>query len=63
MGGVGPWRRNTCYSVETAESRTAHIAGATQNSIENTQKIGFLGTRTPRRVGEPTPENNVQTNV
>jgi hypothetical protein len=34
-GGVGPWRRNTCYSVETAEFHSAHIANATQNDIEN----------------------------
>lgn len=34
--GVGPWRRNTCYSVETAKSRAAHIASAIQNGIEKT---------------------------
>jgi hypothetical protein len=33
--GVGPWRRNTCYSVEAAELRVPHIAGATHNPIEN----------------------------
>ena len=62
-GGVGLWRRNTCYSVETAESPAAHIAVATQNSIENTEKISFFGTGAPRRVGEIAPKNNVQTNT
>jgi len=62
-GGVGPWRRNTCSSVETAGPPAAHLAGATQNTIENTGKISFCGARTPRRVGDPAPENNVQTNT
>ena len=35
-GVVGLWRRNTCTSVETAESHMAHIAGAIQNGIEKT---------------------------
>jgi hypothetical protein len=46
-----------------AGSPAPHIAGAIQNSIENTEKISFCGTRTPRRIGEPAPENNVQTNT
>jgi hypothetical protein len=62
-GGIGPWRRNTCTSVETAKSPAAHIAPATQNSIENTSKIGFSGTGAPRRIGGPLLENNVQTNT
>jgi len=62
-GGVGAWRRNTCYSVETVEPHTAHIAGAIQNSIENIEQIGFSGTGAPRRLSEPAPENNVQTNT
>jgi hypothetical protein len=33
--GVVLWRRNTCHSVETANLHTPHIAGATQNAIEN----------------------------
>jgi len=61
--GVVPWRKNTCYSVEKAEPHMAHIAPATPNSIENTRKISFRGTGAPRRIGEPSPENNVQTNT
>jgi hypothetical protein len=61
--GVGPWRRNTCYSVETAKLPAAHIAPATQNGIENTGRIGFPGTGAPHRIGELPPENNVQTNT
>jgi hypothetical protein len=60
---VGQWRRNTCYSVETVKSPSAHIAPATQNSIENTSKIGFSGTGAPRRIGGVVPENNVQANT
>ncbi len=62
-GGVGPWRKNTCYSVETADPPAAHIAPATQNSIENTEEIGFPSTYAPRSIGGATPENNVQTNT
>ncbi|VTZ25776.1 hypothetical protein MPC1_2590003 [Methylocella tundrae] len=61
--GVGPWRRNTCYSVETAGSPATHIAGAIQNSIEITGKISFPGTDAPRRISAAAPENNVQTNT
>jgi hypothetical protein len=32
------WRRNTFCRVETAELRTAHVAGATQNIIETLLK-------------------------
>jgi hypothetical protein len=33
--GVGLWRINTCHGVGAAGPRTPHIAGATQNTIEN----------------------------
>jgi hypothetical protein len=59
--GVGLWRRNTCYSVETAELRTTHVAGATQNAIENIAEIDFSGTAAPRAFGGKPPKNNVQT--
>ena len=59
--GVGLWRRNTCHSVETAELRTTHVAGATQNTIENIVEIDFPGTGAPRALGGEPPKNNVQT--
>jgi hypothetical protein len=59
--GVGPWRRNTCYSVETAELRTTHVAGATQNAIENIAEINAGGTEAPCAFGGQPPKNNVQT--
>jgi hypothetical protein len=61
--GVGLWRRNTCASVETAKSVTAHIAGATQNTIENIAEIDFPGTGAPRALGGEPLKNNVQTNT
>jgi hypothetical protein len=61
--GVGPWRRNTCYSVETAELRTTHVAGATQNTIENIAEIDFTDASTPCPNGGQPPKNNVQTNT
>jgi hypothetical protein len=45
--GVGLWRRNTCCSVETAELRTTHVAGATQNTIENIMEIDFTDASAP----------------
>jgi hypothetical protein len=62
-GGVGLWRRNTCHSVEAAERRTPHIAGATQNTIENISEIDFSGTAAPRAFGGKPQKNNVQTNT
>jgi hypothetical protein len=62
-GGVGLWRRNTCHSVDAAELRTTHIAGATQNTIENIAEIDFSGTGAPRAFGGKLPKNNVQTNI
>jgi hypothetical protein len=56
-------RRNTCYSVETAELRTTHVAGATQNAIENIAEIDFAGTNTPCPYAGQPPKNNVQTNT
>jgi hypothetical protein len=61
--GVGLWRRNTCYSVETAEPRTTHVAGATHNTIENISEIDFSGTSAPRALGGAPLKNNVQTNT
>jgi hypothetical protein len=61
--GVVLWRRNTCHSAETAEPRTTHIAGATQNTIENIAEIDFPGTGAPRALGGQPPKNNVQTNT
>jgi hypothetical protein len=61
--GVGLWRRNTCCRVKAAEPRAPHIAGATQNTIENIAEIDFPGTGAPRRISGTTPENNVQTNT
>ena len=61
--GVGLWRRNTCYSVEAAELRTTHVAGATQNAIENIAEIDFSDTGAPRAFGGEPPKNNVQTNT
>jgi hypothetical protein len=62
-GGVGPWRRNTCYGVGLAELRTTHVAGATHNTIENIVEIDFPGTGAPRALGGQPPKNNVQTNT
>jgi len=39
----------------------AHIATATQNSIENTGKIDFSAAAAPRAFGGKPPKNNVQT--
>jgi hypothetical protein len=61
--GVVMGRRNTCYSVETAELRTTHVAGATQNAIENITEIDFAGTNTPCPYAGQPPKNNVQTNT
>jgi hypothetical protein len=61
--GVGLWRRNTCYSVETAELRTTHVAGATQNTIENIAEIDFSDAAAPRAFSGKPPKNNVQTNT
>lgn len=38
----------------------AHIAGDTQNGIENAERIGTVA---PRRISAMAPENNVQTNT
>jgi hypothetical protein len=62
-GGVGLWRRNTCYSVETAELRTTHVAGATQNTIENIAEIDFSDAAAPRAFSGEPPKNNVQTDT
>jgi hypothetical protein len=61
--GVGLWRRNTCHSVEAVEPRTTHVAGATQNAIENIAEIDFPGTGAPRAFSGKPPKNNVQTNT
>jgi hypothetical protein len=61
--GVGLWRRNTCHGVEAAEPRTTHVAGATQNTIENIAEIDFSGTPAPRAFGGEPQKNNVQTNT
>jgi hypothetical protein len=61
--GVGLWRRNTCASVETAKSVTAHIAGATQNTIENIAEIDFSDAAAPRAFSGKPLKNNVQTNT
>jgi hypothetical protein len=62
-GGVGLWRRNTCHGVGAAELRTTHIAGATQNSIENIAEIDFSDAAAPRAFSGKPPKNNVQTNT
>jgi hypothetical protein len=49
--GVGLGRRNTCCRVETAELRTPHVAGATQNTIENIIEIDFADAAAPRAFG------------
>jgi hypothetical protein len=59
--GVVLGRRNTCYSVETAELRTTHVAGATQNTIENIIEIDFAGTNAPCPYAGQPAKNNVQT--
>jgi hypothetical protein len=59
--GVVMGRRNTCYSVETAELRTTHVAGATQNAIENIAEIGFTDAGAPCALGGEPRKNNVQT--
>ncbi len=46
-----------------AELRTAHVAGATQNTIENIAEIDFPGTGAPRALGGKPLKNNVQTNT
>jgi hypothetical protein len=61
--GVVLGRRNTCYSVETAELRTTHVASATQNTIENIVEIDFPDTGAPRALGGEPLKNNVQTNT
>jgi hypothetical protein len=57
------WRRNTCHSVEVVEPRAPHIAGATQNAIENITEIDFTDASAPCRYGGQPPKNNVQTNT
>jgi hypothetical protein len=61
--GVGLWRRNTCYSVETAKRRKTHIAGATQNTIENIMEIDFTDASAPCAFCGRPPKNNVQTTI
>ena len=61
--GVGLWRRNTCCRVEAAELRTTHVAGATQNAIENIAEIDFSDAAAPRAFSGKPPKNNVQTNT
>jgi len=61
--GVGPWRINTCHSVEAAERRKTHIAGATQNTIEKIMEIDFADVSAPCAVCGRSPKNNVQTNT
>jgi hypothetical protein len=41
--------------------RTAHVAGATQNTIEKIAEIDFSGAAAPRAFGRKPPKNNVQT--
>jgi hypothetical protein len=62
-GGVVPWRRNTCCGVKAAEPRTTHVAGATQNTIENIAEIDFSDAAAPRAFSGKPPKNNVQTNT
>jgi hypothetical protein len=62
-GGVVPWRRNTCCGVKAAEPRTTHVAGATQNAVENIIEIDFTDASAPCRYGGQPPKNNVQTNT
>jgi hypothetical protein len=59
--GVAMWRRNTCHSVEAAELRVPHIAGATHNPIENIMQIDFTDANAPCPNGGQPPKNNVQT--
>jgi hypothetical protein len=61
-GVVVLWRRNTCASVGTADSCSAHIADATHNSVENVDEICVRGTDAPRRTGGTALKNNMQTN-
>jgi hypothetical protein len=61
--GVGLWRGNTCCRVKTAERRTTHIGGATQNAIENIAEIDFSDAAAPRAFSGKTQKNNVQTNT
>jgi hypothetical protein len=61
--GVGLWRRNTCCRVETAELRTPHVAGTTQNTIENIIEIDLTDASAPRALGGEALKNNVQTNT
>jgi hypothetical protein len=61
--GIGVWRRNTCYRVETAKPRTTHVAGATQNAIENIMEIDFTDAGAPCPYAGQPPKNNVQTNT
>jgi hypothetical protein len=61
--GIGLWRRNTCCRVKAAEPRAPHIAGATQNAIENIAEIGFSDAAAPRAFSGKPPKNNVQTNT
>jgi hypothetical protein len=46
-----------------AEPRTPHIAGATQNTIENIAEIDFAGSSAPCPYAGQPPKNNVQTNT
>jgi hypothetical protein len=62
-GGVGLWRRNTCCRVKAAERRTTHVAGATQNAIENIAEIDFTDASAPCAFCGRPPKNNVQTNT
>jgi hypothetical protein len=61
--GVVLGRRNTCCRVKAAERRTTHVAGATQNAIENIAEIDFPDTGAPRALGGEPLKNNVQTNT
>jgi hypothetical protein len=62
-GSVGLWRRNTCHSVEAAERRTTHVAGATHNPIENIMELDLADASAPCPYGGQPPKNNVQTNT
>ena len=46
-----------------ADPGSPHIAAATQNGVENIEKIDFSGTDAPRPVGGKPPKSNVQTNT
>jgi prevent-host-death family protein len=53
---VEPWRRNTCCRVKAAKLRTTHVAGTTQNAIENIMEIDFTDASAPCPYGGQPPK-------